>query len=68
MHLIHLLNIFKAPHEYASPPPHRHLIQLFNDHELELLISGLPDIDLDDLRANTDYNGYTATAPVIRWV
>lgn len=28
---------------------------------LELLISGLPDIDLDDLRANTEYHGYKAT-------
>ena len=27
----------------------------------ELLISGLPDIDLDDLRAHTDYHGYKAT-------
>ena len=28
---------------------------------LELLISGLPDIDLDDLRAHTDYHGYKPT-------
>ena len=41
---------------------------MFSDHELELLISGLPDIDLDDLRANTEYQGYTAAAPVIRSV
>lgn len=30
---------------------------MFTDHELELLISGLPEIDVDDLRANTDYTG-----------
>lgn len=41
------------------------LIALFNDHELELLISGLPEIDVDDLRANTDYTGYTQASPVI---
>lgn len=43
------------------------LIKLFNDHELELLISGLPEIDVDDLRANTEYSGYTAASPVIQW-
>ena len=43
------------------------LIKIFNDHELELLISGLPEIDVDDLRANTEYSGYTAAAPVIQW-
>lgn len=34
------------------------LVSIFDAQELELLISGLPDIDLDDLRANTDYHGY----------
>ncbi len=43
------------------------LIALFNDHELELLISGLPEIDVDDLRANTEYTSYTAASPVIQW-
>ncbi|OIW21958.1 hypothetical protein TanjilG_17727 [Lupinus angustifolius] len=43
------------------------LISIFNDKELELLISGLPDIDLDDLRANTQYSGYSAASPVIQW-
>lgn len=33
------------------------LISVFNEMELELLISGLPEIDLDDLRANTLYTG-----------
>lgn len=45
----------------------RDLISIFNDHELELLISGLPDIDVADLRANTEYTGYTAASPVIQW-
>lgn len=45
----------------------RTLIAMFNDHELELLISGLPDIDIADLRSHTEYSGYTASCPVIRW-
>ncbi|EIE20172.1 HECT-domain-containing protein [Coccomyxa subellipsoidea C-169] len=45
----------------------RDLISMFNDHELELLISGLPEIDVDDLRANTDYHGYSPASPVIQY-
>ncbi|GAB4839475.1 hypothetical protein Ancab_028998 [Ancistrocladus abbreviatus] len=45
----------------------RELISIFNDRELELLISGLPDIDLDDMRANTEYSGYSPASPVIQW-
>ena len=35
------------------------LISIFNEQELELLISGLPTIDIDDLKANTEYHKYT---------
>ncbi|KAF8414274.1 hypothetical protein HHK36_002275 [Tetracentron sinense] len=45
----------------------RDLISLFNDKELELLISGLPEIDLDDLKANSEYTGYTAASSVVQW-
>ncbi|XP_077234089.1 E3 ubiquitin-protein ligase UPL2-like isoform X2 [Tasmannia lanceolata] len=45
----------------------RDLISIFNDKELELLISGLPDIDLDDMRANTEYSGYSVASPVVQW-
>ncbi|KAL3508356.1 hypothetical protein ACH5RR_027757 [Cinchona calisaya] len=45
----------------------RELISIFNDKELELLISGLPEIDLDDLKANTEYTGYTAASCVVQW-
>ncbi|KAF9687431.1 hypothetical protein SADUNF_Sadunf02G0092800 [Salix dunnii] len=45
----------------------RELISIFNDKELELLISGLPDIDLDDMRTNTEYSGYSPASPVIQW-
>ncbi|KAK9785185.1 hypothetical protein WJX73_010540, partial [Symbiochloris irregularis] len=43
------------------------LISMFNDHELELLISGLPEIDVGDLRANTEYAGYSAASRVVQW-
>ncbi|KAH7427928.1 hypothetical protein KP509_10G067500 [Ceratopteris richardii] len=45
----------------------RDLISIFNDKELELLISGLPEIDLEDLKANTEYTGYTPASTVIQW-
>ncbi|KAG8387327.1 hypothetical protein BUALT_Bualt02G0009900 [Buddleja alternifolia] len=45
----------------------RELISIFNDKELELLISSLPEIDLDDLKANTEYTGYTAASNVVQW-
>lgn len=43
------------------------LIQIFNEQELELLISGLPDIDIDKWKANTVYEGYTLSSPQIQW-
>ena len=36
----------------------KRLISIFNEQELELLISGLPTIDIDDLKANTEYHKY----------
>ncbi|OTF71675.1 E3 ubiquitin-protein ligase HUWE1-like protein, partial [Euroglyphus maynei] len=45
----------------------KRLISIFNEHELELLISGLPSIDIDDLKANTDYHKYQATSLQIQW-
>ncbi|TCD71204.1 hypothetical protein EIP91_011682 [Steccherinum ochraceum] len=43
------------------------LITIFDEKELELLISGTPDIDVDEWRAATEYNGYTSSDPVIVW-
>jgi len=40
----------------------KRLISIFNEQELELLISGLPNVDIEDLRANTEYHKYTATS------
>ena len=47
----------------------KHLLRAlqFNEQELELLISGTPDIDVDEWRAATEYNGYTASDPNIVW-
>jgi len=45
----------------------KELISIFNEKELELLISGMPDIDLDDLRANTEYTHYKPSDSQIRW-
>ncbi|KAF9531661.1 hypothetical protein CPB83DRAFT_79933 [Crepidotus variabilis] len=43
------------------------LITIFNEQELELLISGTPDVDVDEWRAATEYNGYTGSDPNIVW-
>ncbi|KAJ1983136.1 E3 ubiquitin-protein ligase tom1 [Dimargaris verticillata] len=45
----------------------RDLVQIFNEQELELLISGLPDIDIDDWKNNTEYRGYSVSSLQIRW-
>ena len=44
----------------------KNLISIFNEQELELLISGLPAIDIDDLKANTEYHKYTETSLQVR--
>lgn len=36
----------------------KRLISIFNEQELELLLSGLPNIDIDDLKTNTEYHKY----------
>mmetsp|Transcript_15059 Transcript_15059/g.17314 ORF Transcript_15059/g.17314 Transcript_15059/m.17314 type:complete len:1644 (+) Transcript_15059:440-5371(+) len=50
-------------YELVSPD----LIAIFTPRELELLISGLPDIDIHDLKQNTEYQGWKATDPEILW-
>eukprot|EP00923_Selenidium_pygospionis_P036194 GHVN01063509.1.p1 GENE.GHVN01063509.1~~GHVN01063509.1.p1 ORF type:complete len:2691 (+),score=181.71 GHVN01063509.1:353-8425(+) len=45
----------------------REQLQLFDEQELELLISGLPEINVDDWRNNTVYSGYSPTSPEITW-
>lgn len=43
------------------------LISIFDEQELELLISGLPDIDVDDWKNNTTYVNYTPTCKQINY-
>ncbi|KAI4146828.1 MAG: hypothetical protein LQ341_001971 [Variospora aurantia] len=50
-------------HDIVSPE----LIAIFNEQELELLISGLPDIDVDDWKNNSEYHNYSASSSQIVW-
>ncbi|XP_066540780.1 E3 ubiquitin-protein ligase NEDD4 isoform X2 [Hoplias malabaricus] len=44
------------------------LIKIFDENELELLMCGLGDVDVNDWRENTKYkNGYGPNQPVIQW-
>lgn len=44
------------------------LISIFTPTELELLICGLPEVNVEDLRANTDYQQCRATDDSIVWL
>ena len=39
---------------------------MFDERELELLIGGIADIDVEDWKKHTDYRGYTEQDEVIR--
>ncbi|KAF2184444.1 HECT-domain-containing protein [Zopfia rhizophila CBS 207.26] len=41
------------------------LVNVFDERELELLIGGIADIDVDDWKKHTDYRGYTESDEVI---
>ncbi|BCR83410.1 E3 ubiquitin-protein ligase TOM1 [Aspergillus chevalieri] len=56
-------NFLKGFHEIIPPD----LISIFTEQELELLISGLPEIDVDDWKANTEYHNYSASSAQIQW-
>uniref|UniRef100_A0A8C9T7S1 E3 ubiquitin-protein ligase n=1 Tax=Scleropages formosus TaxID=113540 RepID=A0A8C9T7S1_SCLFO len=44
------------------------LIRIFDENELELLMCGLGNVDVNDWRENTKYKkGYCANHPVIQW-
>ncbi|XP_022915522.2 E3 ubiquitin-protein ligase HUWE1 isoform X2 [Onthophagus taurus] len=45
----------------------KRLISIFNEQELELLISGLPNVDIEDLKTNTEYHKYQASSLQIQW-
>lgn len=43
------------------------LITVFDERELELLIGGMSEIDVDDWTKYTDYRGYEQSDEVIQW-
>ncbi|KAI0030488.1 hypothetical protein K488DRAFT_54121, partial [Vararia minispora EC-137] len=43
------------------------LVKVFDENELELLIGGVSEIDMDDWTKFTDYRGYERTDQVIEW-
>ncbi|TPX38288.1 hypothetical protein SmJEL517_g00076 [Synchytrium microbalum] len=43
------------------------LVNVFDERELELLIGGIADIDINDWKKNTDYRGYSETDEVVQW-
>lgn len=43
------------------------LINVFDERELELLIGGIAEIDVDDWKKHTDYRGYTEKDEVIQF-
>ncbi|CAN3361037.1 E3 ubiquitin-protein ligase Rsp5p [Diutina catenulata] len=43
------------------------LVNVFDERELELLIGGLAEIDVDDWKKHTDYRGYQESDQVIQW-
>lgn len=55
----HRLNAFLEGFYDIIP---KRLISIFNEQELELLISGLPNVDIEDLKANTEYHKYQANS------
>lgn len=43
------------------------LVNVFDERELELLIGGLSEIDIEDWKKHTDYRGYQESDQVIQW-
>ncbi|KAK0552912.1 hypothetical protein OC846_001491 [Tilletia horrida] len=43
------------------------LINVFDERELELLIGGMSEIDVDDWKRFTDYRGFTEQDEVVQW-
>jgi E3 ubiquitin-protein ligase HUWE1 len=58
------INALLAGFAELIPPS---LISVFSPEELELLLAGLPHIDVADLRANTEYAGFRPTDDVVAW-
>jgi len=57
-------NSFLAGFNELIPPD---LVNVFDERELELLIGGIADIDVEDWKKHTDYRGYTEGDEVIQF-
>jgi len=55
-------NAFITGFNELIPPD---LVNVFDERELELLIGGIADIDVEDWKKHTDYRGYTENDEVI---
>ncbi|KAI9750533.1 MAG: hypothetical protein M4579_006423 [Chaenotheca gracillima] len=55
-------NAFVTGFNELIPPD---LVNVFDERELELLIGGIADIDVEDWKKHTDYRGYTEQDEVI---
>jgi len=63
---LQLLELLKGFYDVVPEP----LLAVFDFQELELLLHGLPNIDMDDWLANTEYTGDFAGQPqhkVVQW-
>ncbi|KAK4052965.1 hypothetical protein OIO90_004089 [Microbotryomycetes sp. JL221] len=62
--IVHQVEAFKKGlHEIVKPEA----LAIFDERELELLIGGLSDIDIEDWMKYTDYRGYTQSDNVVKW-
>lgn len=43
------------------------LVTVFDERELELLIGGIAEIDVEDWKKHTDYRGYQESDEVVKW-
>ncbi|KAJ3406591.1 hypothetical protein HDU80_010889 [Chytriomyces hyalinus] len=57
---------FKAFQQGFNEIVPQDMITVFNPQELELLIGGLAEVDMDDWMKNTDYRGYTENDETIK--
>ncbi|KAJ3106871.1 hypothetical protein HDU97_005358 [Phlyctochytrium planicorne] len=58
---------FKAFQQGFNEIIPQELISVFDERELELLIGGLAEMDVEDWKKHTDYRGYTENDDVVQW-
>ena len=57
------LALQKGFHELLPP----HLLKLFDERELELIVSGLGSVDVDDWMNNTKLKHCTLDSDIVQW-